>query len=305
MKRPGVGTIAVLLAGALWGTTGTAASFAPSVPPIAIGAFAMGVGGLLQALIAVPALYAARSGLRSVAGLVVIGAGSVAIYPPAFYASMRLAGVAVGTVISIASAPVFSAVLERVIDGAPLSRRWFGAAALAIVGSAALCLSHLDGSGSGALPMTAGAALGLVAGATYALYTWVVQRVMRRGVPRPAAMGAVFGVGGLALMPVLVATGAPILTSTGTLSVAIYMAVVPMFLGYVLFGIGLARVRSSTATVLTLCEPAVAAILAVAIVGERLSPLGWSGLALIGGGLVALTVPGRAASGAGEGAASP
>lgn len=44
----------MLVTAALWGTTGTAAALAPSVAPWAIGAAAMGVGGLLQSLIALP-----------------------------------------------------------------------------------------------------------------------------------------------------------------------------------------------------------------------------------------------------------
>ena len=68
------------------------------------------------------------------------------------------------------------------------------------------------------------------------------------------------------------------------------MGLVPMFLGYVLFGYGLARLGASTATTITLSEPAVAAILAVVIVGETLSPLGWSGLGIIGAALVVLAV---------------
>ena len=46
------GTLCVLAASVLWGTTGTAATFAPGVGPLAIGAAAMGLGGLLQALTA-------------------------------------------------------------------------------------------------------------------------------------------------------------------------------------------------------------------------------------------------------------
>ena len=49
---PHYGFIAVLVASVLWGTTGTAASFAPHLSPLAIGALAMGGGGLLQALLA-------------------------------------------------------------------------------------------------------------------------------------------------------------------------------------------------------------------------------------------------------------
>lgn len=292
MTRSLLGTLAVLTAAVLWGTTGTAATFAPDVPPLAIGAFAMGVGGLLQAAIAARTLWVSRRRLRHSTGLILLGAAAVAVYPLAFYASMRLAGVAVGTVISIASAPIFSALLERLLDSARLSLRWAIAAALAIAGSSALCLSQAGQAGHDPATTLAGIGLGLAAGATYALYTWAVQRLIRSGVQRSAAMGAVFGIGGLALLPVLLATGAPILDSPVNASVAVYMALIPMFLGYVLFGIGLGRVRASTATILTLFEPAVAAILAVAIVGEHLSPMGWLGLLLIGAGIVVLT-PGR------------
>ena len=51
--RRWLGSLAVLMAAALWGTTGTAAAFAPEVPAMAIGAAAMGGGGLLQALLAI------------------------------------------------------------------------------------------------------------------------------------------------------------------------------------------------------------------------------------------------------------
>lgn len=56
-----LGTLAVLGSAALWGTTGTAATFAPEVGPLAMGAAALGIGGLLQALIALPALSRARA----------------------------------------------------------------------------------------------------------------------------------------------------------------------------------------------------------------------------------------------------
>ncbi|MFC7066537.1 EamA family transporter [Brucella rhizosphaerae] len=69
------------------------------------------------------------------------------------------------------------------------------------------------------------------------------------------------------------------------------MALVPMFLGYLCFGIGLARISASMATTITLIEPVVAALLAVVIVGERLAPMGWIGVALIISCLVVITLP--------------
>ena len=104
-------------------------------------------------------------------------------------------------------------------------------------------------------------------------------------------MGAVFGAGGLLLMPVLALTGAPLLASWQNLAVGAYMALIPMFAGYVLFGWGLSRVRASTATTITLAETVVAAILAVVIVGERLPALAWVGAGLVAGSLFVLTLP--------------
>lgn len=283
-RLAGIGAISIT--SILWGTTGTAATFAPTVGPLAIGAAALGLGGLLQALIAIGPLRTARPQLRTHRRLIALGALAVAIYPLAFYSSMHLAGVAVGSVVSLASAPLASGLLERIVERRRLSRWWAVAAGLGVLGSALLCLSTLgDPAGSAALT-TFGILLGLVAGATYATYSWVAGRLMGSGVGRAASMGAVFGGGGLLLMPVLLLTGAPLLASVEGVVVAGYMVLVPMFLGYVLFGFGLARVPASTATTITLTEPAVAAVLAVLVVGERLSPLGWVGL-----GLVAVVLP--------------
>jgi DME family drug/metabolite transporter len=275
------GVLAVTAAATLWGTTGTAATFAAGVGPLAIGAAALGIGGLLQALIAGPALRAAAADLRQHRSILSAGAVMVAVYPLAFYSSMHLAGVAVGSVVSLASAPLASGLLERLVDRRPLSRWWMLAAGLGILGGALLCLSSLHGPTASVGDTAAGIALGLLAGATYAGYCWVVHRLIGSGVSRAASMGAVFGAGGVLLLPVLVVTGAPMLATTGNVLVAGYMALIPMFLGYLLFGIGLARIPATTATTVTLAEPAVAAVLAVLIVGERLTPIGWTGMAII------------------------
>lgn len=275
-----VGVIACLIAATLWGTTGTAASFAPDVPAIAIGAAAMGVGGLLQALIALSGLRANFGLLVQNRQLLILGAVAVAIYPLAFYASMRLAGVTIGTVISIGSAPAISALIEYRIEGSRLTRRWAIGAVIGILGMAVLAMAEA-GHEEIAPNVPLGIALGLLAGATYALYSWSARQLMQRGVPSRAAMGATFGLGGLLLMPVLLVTGAPFLDSLTNLAVGTYMALVPMFLGYIAFGMALSRIPSSQATTISLFEPVVAAMLAVLIVGERLPPLGWLGVSMI------------------------
>ena len=146
MRRPaghaGRGTLYVLAASVLWGTTGTAATFAPAVGPLAIGAAAMGLGGLLQAITAVGPITGQRAALHAQRRLVLLGGAAVAIYPLAFYTSMRLAGVAVGTVVSIGSAPLASALAERVIDRRRLTARWKAGAGLGLVGMVLLCLAE-------------------------------------------------------------------------------------------------------------------------------------------------------------------
>ncbi|MFF0895996.1 DMT family transporter [Streptomyces sp. NPDC003278] len=301
-RSAGTGALCVLAASVLWGTTGTAATFAPEAGPLAIGAVAMGIGGLLQALAAARPTLRSVPLLRARRGTVLLGAVSVAVYPLAFYSSMRLAGVAVGTVVSIGTAPLASAVIERVADRRRLTRRWTLVALLGLLGTASLCVaetSHAsDGAGHrSAAGMLLGIGLGLVAAATYALYSWAAHRLITRGTPPRAAMGAVFGLGGLLLVPVLLATGAPLVHSWTGAAVGLYMALVPMFTGYALFGWGLAHVPASAATTLSLLEPAVAAVLAVLVVGERLPALGWTGIAFVILCLAVLTAPTRAGAG--------
>lgn len=289
-----MGVAAVLFASIVWGTTGTAATFAPDVGSAAIGSAAMGLGGLLQALRAGGSIARSLRLLMRFRVLLLIGGASVAVYPLAFYGSMRLAGVAIGTVVTIGSAPLFSALIELAFDRTPLTRRWMAGALVGVAGIVLLASAKgmpggpVDGEG-----VFAGILCGIVGGLTYALYSWVARRLMLRGVPSPAAMGATFGIGGLLLMPVLVATGGPFLASWTNLAVGAYMAIIPMFMGYVAFGFALARISASMAITITLVEPVVAAVLAVAIVGERMQPSGWLGAVLVICCLVFVTLPVR------------
>jgi len=273
---------AVVLASALWGTTGTAATFLSSdVSPLATGSATMAIGGALLFAIA------ARPAARAIADprarrWLFVGAIGVVVYPLAFYSSMSLAGVAIGNVVSLGSGPLFAALLEWRVMRRPLTRQWMLAAAIAISGVVMLAAGgHGSDSPVNADEVPAGVALGLLAGAAYALYTFTSAEVIARGHGSRATMGAVFGLGAIPLAVVLAVTGAPLVQSAQNVSIIAYLALGPMFLAYVLFGIGLRRLRSSVVTVITLLEPLMATLLAVVVVGERLDPLGWAGLGVI------------------------
>lgn len=287
------GIAAVLFSSVVWGTTGTAATFAPEVGAAAIGAAAMGIGGLLQAAIAGRGILRALPQLGRNWRNLILGGVAVAIYPLAFYASMRMAGVTIGTVVTIGSAPLLSALIEFLFDGARLSRQWLIGAMIGLFGMILISLSHgaVDSGAASGGSVIIGIGLGLLGGLTYALYSWTARGLMLRGIASSVAMGATFGIGGILLMPVLLLTGAPFLASWNNFGVGVYMALVPMFLGYICFGIGLARIPASLATTITLIEPVVAALLAVVIVGERLPATGWLGVVLVVSCLIVISLP--------------
>ena len=277
-------SLALVLASLLWGTTGTAAHFFPAdVSPLAVGASTMAVGGALLFLTSLRGSVAAiRDPLAR--RWLLIGAIGVVVYPLAFYTSMDLAGVAIGNVVSLGTGPVFAALLEWLWERHRLSLRWSICTAVAIGG---IVLLAIGGDGDAGPDVPLGIALGALAGFAYALYTYASSRAIGTGQGSRAVMGAMFGLGAIPLVPVLVALGAPLLQSWQTVGLASYLAVGPMFVAYLLFGVGMRSLRSTTATTITLLEPVVATVLAVTIVGERLGVVGWVGLAAI---LVAVTV---------------
>lgn len=277
------GIFAVLIASFLWGTTGTAASFAPTLSPLAIGAIAMGGGGLLQALLAIKYIQRNLSKLRQQRTILLLGGLGVGIYPLTFYSSMHYAGVTIGTVVSIGTAPLFTALLERIVDRRELSKRWLISFVLGVIGIVCLSLgeSKVTAIATEETHKLLGIVLGCVAGLTYSLYSWCAQKLMQRGIESKASMGMIFGLGALLLLPTLYFTGGNLLHESINIYVAAYMTLIPMFLGYLLFGFGLKTVPASQAVTLTLFEPFIAAIFAMTLVGEHLALIGWMGLALI------------------------
>lgn len=292
LRGSGRGILAIVLASLLWGTTGTAASFVPdAVPPVAIGATTFAGGGILLVLLEAKDVARVLSRPRAAAWLG-LGAVGVVSYALCFYASMHLAGVAIGNVVSLGSGPVFAAVLEAVVDRRRPGLRWIVATSIAIAGIGLLAASG-DGPGAAVGP---GVALGLVAGLSYALYTFASARVIADGGASGGAMGAMFGMAAVPLAVVAIVAGGGILGSGASIGIAAYLAIGPMALAYVLFGIGLRVVRSSVATTITLLEPVVATVLAVVVVGERPAAIGWVGLALVLGAIVVLVTGRRAAT---------
>ncbi|EGR0147750.1 EamA family transporter [Vibrio alginolyticus] len=277
-----LGTLSILFASTLWGTTGTAASLAPDVSALAIGAFSMGIGGFMQACLSAKSLKRDFRKVVHMKKTLLVSIIALATYPLAFYSSMRFAGVAIGTVISISTAPFFSALLECLFSrNQTITKRWMMSFAIGVIGITLLLASESSANSLFDHDMKHwGVLLGLLAGLTYAIYSWGVKAMIDHGIESQTAMGSVFGIGGVLLLPTLFITGDNLFASSTNTTVMLYMALIPMGLGYVAFGFGLRFVTASGASILTLFEPIIAAALAVVIVGEEISFIGWVGITL-------------------------
>ncbi len=285
------GPLPILVAAVLWGTTGTASSLAPAgASAAAIGAAGMALGGLL--------LFLTSPGARSLPArctgperrALVLGALAVAGYPLTFYPAVARTGVAVTTVIALGSAPVFTGLLAWLTRQARPTARWAFATLAAVLGCALLVLGpHL--TGGAARVDSLGAVLAALAGLSYAAYSLIGGRLITRGHSSDAVMGTMFGAAALLVLPVLVFAGTGWLATARGAAVALHLAFFTTFLAYRLFGHGLRHTSASAATTLTLAEPAVAAVLGVVVLGERLPAVSWGGMAVLGLGLAVLTVP--------------
>lgn len=273
----------VLLAAMLWGTTGTAQSFIEgNAHPLTIGAMRLGIGGftLLAFVLLAKKLIWKEIPWKAA----IVSAALMALFQPLFFSSVQLTGIAIGTVASIGSAPVFSGLLEWLIMKRRPDRVWAAATASAIAG----CLL-LFSDKQAAVIDPFGIALALGAGLAFAGYAIASKRVLERMDAVPA-VGVIFSLGALALLPFLGVLDISYLAHPGNLAVLIYLGLGATSLSYILFSRGLKNIPSSSAVTLSLGEPLTAALLGVFIVGERLSAVSWAGVLLLLGGILILTL---------------
>lgn len=273
----------VLIGAILWGTTGTAQTFMPqTVHPLGVGASRLAVGGFSLLIVLVilgkidlknwpwkPTIYAAIS---------------MALFQYLFFSSVRLTGVAIGTVVTIGSAPVFSGVIEWLIVKRRPTRMWMIATILAIIGCGLLFLNQ-----EGVVVNPIGVMMSLGAGSLFAMYTLVNKEVVDK-VPAVSAVAVIFSLSAVMLLPFLFIFETEGLFTVRGIVVTLYLGLATTTIAYILFSAGLKYIPSSSAVTLSLAEPLTAALLSVIVVGEHLSSTSWGGVALLLGGILVLTL---------------
>jgi drug/metabolite transporter, DME family len=289
------GIVLALSAAVLWGTTGTSQHFAGArLSSCWIGALRLAIAAaFFAALVAsterghvVPARAAGLWRRQLLAG------ASIAVYNLAFFAGVRLAGVAVGTTIAIGSGPLFAGALQALITRRPPVGLWWLGTLLAIAGGAAIALG-----GGGVVPVdAAGLLLCLTAGFSYAVYTLTAKSLSTHASPARASLW-VFGIAAAIALPaawLIVPSGLADLAAAGPRSwlVVAWLGVVATGVSYLLFSTALRFISGATGVALALAEPLTAFTLAVLLLGEPLRASGLAGIALIMAGL-ALVVTGE------------
>lgn len=285
--------LAVLAAAALFGTTGTSQALGPAgTTALGVGAVRLAVGAAALLLVAVLRRPAGLRQWRRHAPALLIGGLGVAAYQLGWFAGLRRTGVALGTIVGIGSGPVFAGLLHLARRGG-LSRAWLLGTALTVAGAALLAAR---GAGGASADPT-GIACMLGAGLSYAVYAQAAKRAIERGLDAGGAMAGIFGAGALLLAPLLLREPLGWVGSGRGLLLALHLGLVTIGLAYWLYGWGLARLTVPTVVTLTLAEPLTAALLGVALLGERVGPAGWLGGALVAAGLVVASRGERAGPG--------
>ncbi|MCU7696616.1 EamA family transporter [Acinetobacter sp. AYS6] len=276
------GFLSVLFAAFLWGTAGTAASFAKGISPLVIATISVGFGGLIHTFLSLKAIKKNYQKLFNYKSQIFIAVLVSILCPFAFYSSVSLAGVSIGTVISIGCAPLFSVLLEWILDKRKLSLKWLVSFILGFLGI--ILLSYAGDHAQQQVVQSdriLGVLFGLLSSLSYATYSWIMRNLIRQDIDSRAAMGVIFGISAVLLLPTLLITAQNLFDYPTNIWVAIYIPIVPMFLGYLFFSFGLKRIPASQAMTLALVEIPVAALLAVVVVGENLTMNSYLGLILI------------------------
>jgi len=276
------GTLGVLAAAALFSTSGTSkALLAPEAWPPSVAAVRLLVGAAGMVAFVVwrgrwPQLTAL---LRK--PLVWPMALGVAGYQAFFFLGVELAGVAIGTMVALGTAPLLAGMLGWLArEGAP-GWRWAAATVVALVG-----LGLLTGGEGGAQPL--GVLCAFAAGASYAVYTVLGARLARDGHNSSVVMAAPFTLGALLLVPFL--AQASWLASPAGMALALWLGLATTSAGYLLFGLGLPVLQPGHIATMTLLEPVGATLLAELVLEESLPATGWLGCGLILTGLLILAL---------------
>lgn len=217
-----------------------------------------------------------------VAALAIVIFGSQATY----LVGVDQVGVAVATLVCLCSIPVMVTTWSVLVQGESMNAPVLAALVAAVIGTAMVALSEGGSEGNGSVLLGVGAAL--LAAAAGSFYNLGSRSFVQRYHPITAlALG--FPVNLIVFLPVMRGVDFGDISLTVWL-LLFYLGVGTQGIAYMFFQWGLQTESATIASIMSLLEPVTAALLAWAIFGERLGPIGLAGAALLIFGLILLTL---------------
>ncbi|MBA4158588.1 MAG: DMT family transporter [Gemmatimonadetes bacterium] len=289
------GAAAVLGAAVLWGSIGvlSVGLFRLGLSPwevafwrAALSALILGVGVLLFRPRTVR--LERRTDALLLGGFGVVGVG---IFYAAFQLATYLTSVAVAVVL-LYTAPVIVVIGARLLLGEALSTGKLVMVVAVVLGVWATAIGAV---GAEVRLTVGGVVWGLLSALAYATYYLFGKRyVPRLGVLRTLLFS--LSAGALVLAPAAALAGYPprLALPAAAWPLLLALALGTTLLANALYYWGLARIEAGRAAILAAIEPVVAAVLALAIHRQALTPLGWLGVALVVAGVAAAPAGWRA-----------
>ncbi len=279
----------IVIAGVLWGTIGVVSRWLTDtgLSALTISTFRFLVAASILLMWA-GRVYGARRLFalsQQDALLMLLNGAMLAVSQTAYLTAIERIGVTVSTLIVICAAPLIVAAYARIVRKETLDGRVTFALITSVVGTAMLV--GVPAGGSETVDLTGGVLFSLLSAVSYAAVVQIGHVLTRRHEP-------------LRINAVSFATGAAVLVVVAVLSdvrppdapdqwlLLVYLGMFPSVTAYALFLRGMRVTSATAASILVLLEPLVAALLAAVIFGERLSPLGVVGGALMCVGFLAL-----------------
>ncbi len=274
--------VVVVLTGAVIGISSSAVLVrGMDMGPIAIAAWRT----LGSAILLAPGIYLGRSeiGREQAAGIIMAGF-ALAVHFPLWFASLDYTPILRSTVL-VALVPIWTGLLEWLVDGKmPVQRFWLGVG-LAIVGVAIMSSAPQEWEGDTLF----GDGLALAGGWAWAVYLMFGRRV-RQTVQITTYMGLVCLVAAVFLFPVAFVAGPLVGFGSKTWILLLGAVLAPQLMGHQGSSYALRYLPASIVSAVLLLEPVGATILGAIVYHEVPSVGGVVGGLLVVSGVVAATL---------------
>jgi DME family drug/metabolite transporter len=283
------GLWSIVGAATLWGTTGVATRAIydiSSTSPLSVAFLRLAIGACVLLLLCGRLLGRSVWRVKGRDALLMLFLGTMqAVFQFAYLAAIPDCGITIATLIALCVAPVIVVLYSALFMRERVTLRILFALLCALAGT--ILLTGTPGKVGNSAHFLTGILLSLLSAAGYAGVILSGRALSSRYHPLQVNATA-FGIGALLLFGCSLTTHLVFTYPARGWLLLLYLGCVPTALAYMLFQAGMRSTPATLTSILTLCEPLTAAILAWILFGERLTLPGIVGALLLLGTILLL-----------------